>query len=93
VLQEFELQDERLGSDAEIAGIDPDDRRMPDVGADQPLGRGDAGPVDTGVDPAVDAGFGRAAAQNCTLPSEGAVRAGGGRRCTAGRVTLGDGKG
>ena len=62
---------------------------MPDIGADQPLGRGDAGPVDAGV----DAGFGRLAAQNCTLPSDGGVRAGGGRRCTAGRVTLGDGNG
>jgi hypothetical protein len=93
VLQEFELQDERLAGDAEIAGIDPDDRRMPDVGADQPLGRGDAGRVDAGVDATVDAGFDRVAAQNCTLPSDGAVRTGGGRRCTAGRVTLGDGNG
>jgi hypothetical protein len=89
VLQEFELQHERLAGDAEIVGIDPNNRRMPDVGADQPLGRGDAGPVDAGV----DAGFGRVPAQNCTLPSEGAARTGGGRRCTAGRVTLGDGNG
>jgi hypothetical protein len=93
VLQEFELQDERLGGDPEIAGIDPNNWRMPDVGADQSLGRGDAGPVDAALDPAVDAGFGRLAAQNCTLPSDGAVRTGGGRRCTAGRVTLGDGNG
>ena len=86
VLQEFELQHKRLAGDAEIAGIDPDDRRVPDVGADQPLGRRDPG--------SVDAAFSRVSAQNCTLPSEGgACRTGGGRRCTAGRGTLGDGNG
>src|SRR3954453_18469051 len=58
---------------------------MPDMGTDQPLGGGDAG--------AADAGFSRVPAQNCTLPSEGAVRTGGGRRCTAGRGTFGDGNG
>jgi hypothetical protein len=89
VFQKFELQHQRLASHTEIAGLDPDDRRMPDVGADQPLGRGDVGAADV----AVDAGFGRMPAQNCTLPSEGAVRTGGGRRCTAGRGTLGDGNG
>src|SRR5690242_6522236 len=58
---------------------------MPDVGSDQPLGRGDAGAADTG--------FSRVPAQNCTLPSDGGVRTGGGRRCTAGRGTFGDGNG
>jgi hypothetical protein len=51
VLQQFELQHQRLASDAEIAGIDPDDRRMPDIGADQPLGRSDPHSIDDrGVD-------------------------------------------
>jgi hypothetical protein len=91
VLQEFELQDKRLAGDAEIAGIDPDNRRTPDVGADQPLGRGDPRPVNNR---AADRGLRRAVAQNCTLPSDGgAVRTGGGRCCTAGRVTLGGGNG
>jgi hypothetical protein len=85
VLQKFELQHQRLAGDAEIAGLDPDDRRMADMGTDQPLGGGDAGTA--------DARFSRVPAQNCTLPSEGAVRTGGGRRCTAGRGTFGDGNG
>jgi len=88
VLQEFELQDERLApgfaTEAEIAGRDPNDRRVPDIGPDQPLGRGDPGPVDYR---ALDA------RQNCTLPSEGGRGGAGGRWCTAGRVTLGAGNG
>ena len=87
MLQKFELQNERLTGNAEIAGIEPDDRRAPNMRADQPLGRGYIGAADA----AVAARFGRVPAQNCTLPSEGAVRTGGGRRCTAGRGTLGDG--
>ena len=87
MLQKLELQDERLAADAEIAGLDADDRRPPDIGADQPLGRFDTGSVDRR---AVDAGLDRACTQNCTFPSEGG-RAGG--RCTAGRVTFGRGGG
>jgi hypothetical protein len=87
VLQKLELQDERLAADAEIAGLDADDRRPPDIGADQPLGRFDTGSVDQR---AVDADLARAYTQNCTFPSEGG-RAGG--RCTAGRVTFGRGGG
>jgi hypothetical protein len=91
VLQEFELEDKRFAGDAEIAGIDPDDWRTPDVGADQPLGRGDPRSVNN---QAADRGLRRAAGQNCTLPSDGgAVRTGGGRCCTAGRGTLGGGNG
>ena len=89
MLQEFELQYKRLAGDAEIAGIDPDDRCTPDVGADQPLGRGDPRPVNNRP---ADRGLRRAVAQNCTLPSDGgAVRTGGGRCCTAGRGILGGG--
>jgi hypothetical protein len=62
VLQKFELQDKPLALDAEIAGIEPDDRRAPNIAADQPLNRSDPGSIDQ---EAVDA------AQNCTLPSEG----------------------
>jgi hypothetical protein len=89
VLQEFELERKRFGGDAEIAGIDPDDRCTPDVGADQPLRRGDPRPVNNR---AGDRGLRRAVGQNCTLPSDGgAVRTGGGRCCTAGRGILGGG--
>ena len=49
-------------ADAEIAGIDADDRRAPDIGADQPLGRFDARSVDCGA---------ASRAQNWTFPSEG----------------------
>ena len=91
MLQELELQNERRApwfeADVEIAGIDADDRRAPDIRADQPLGRFYAGSVDQR---AVDARFARACVQNCTFPSEGG-RAGG--RCTAGRVTFGRGGG
>jgi hypothetical protein len=89
VLQKFELEHKRLAGDAEITGIDPDDRRTPDVRADQPLGRGDPRPVNN---QAADRGLRRAVGQNCTLPSDGgAVRTGGGRCCTAGRGILGGG--
>ena len=85
MLQELELQNERRApgfeADAEIAGIDADNRRAPDIGADQPLSRFDAGSVDRGA---------VSRAQNWTFPSEGG-RAGG--RCTAGRVTFGRGGG
>ena len=40
------LSDERRAGEAEIAGVDADDRRVPDIGPDQPLGRGDAVAVD-----------------------------------------------
>jgi hypothetical protein len=48
MLQEFELQRERLAFEAEIGGGDADDRRVPDIGPDQPLGGGDVLAVDHG---------------------------------------------
>jgi hypothetical protein len=48
MLEEFELQRERLAIEAEIAGRDADDRRVPDIGPDQPLGGGDVLAVDHG---------------------------------------------
>ena len=46
VLQQFKLQHEALAVEPEIGGIDPDDRRAPDIGPDQPLGFGDAITID-----------------------------------------------
>ena len=48
MLEEFELQRERLAIEAEIGGIDAHDRRVPDIGPDQPLGGGDVLAVDRG---------------------------------------------
>ena len=46
MLQEFELQRDRLAVEAEIGGSDADDRRVPDIRPDQPLGGGDVLAVD-----------------------------------------------
>jgi 4-carboxymuconolactone decarboxylase len=53
MLQQLELEEKRLGADAEFGAGDGDHRRFADMRADEPLGRGDPPSVDRGLGHAV----------------------------------------